>query len=160
MTGSSGLQVALHTFSSASTLSVPAAWSYSSTKARATHVYSRIHTRTRSWARTFDGPSLIFFIWSLYFFSSKSSLAIFFSTDSPLLSTCKAGPHHSFLCTGKQTYAGDGIGQVRRRCFLLCSTENPVHLRLPDRWLEDGYSITRICYWFTVAWLSCECMMT
>lgn len=39
--------------------------------------------------RTFDGPSLIFFIWSLYFFSSKSSLPIFFSIDSPLLSTCK-----------------------------------------------------------------------
>lgn len=38
-------------------------------------------------AITFEGPSLIFFIWSLYFMRSASSLLIFFSTDSPLLST-------------------------------------------------------------------------
>lgn len=38
---------------------------------------------------TFAGPSLIFFIWSLYFTSSASSLAIFLSIDSALLSTCK-----------------------------------------------------------------------
>lgn len=36
---------------------------------------------------TFDGPSLIFFIWSLYFISSASSLAIFLSTDSAREST-------------------------------------------------------------------------
>lgn len=36
---------------------------------------------------TFAGPSLIFFIWSLYFTSSASSLAIFLSIDSALLST-------------------------------------------------------------------------
>jgi len=35
---------------------------------------------------TFEGPSLIFFIWSLYFDSSWSSRAIFLSTDSPRLS--------------------------------------------------------------------------
>lgn len=36
---------------------------------------------------TFDGPSLIFFIWSLYFTNSASSLAIFLSTDSARVST-------------------------------------------------------------------------
>ncbi len=36
---------------------------------------------------TLEGPFLIFFIWSLYFLSSSSSLAIFFSMDSPRLST-------------------------------------------------------------------------
>lgn len=36
---------------------------------------------------TFEGPSLIFFIWSLYFISSASILAIFLSIDSILVST-------------------------------------------------------------------------
>ena len=42
---------------------------------------------TKYFTRTFEGPSLIFFICSRYFFSSSSSLAIFFSIDSPRLST-------------------------------------------------------------------------
>ena len=36
---------------------------------------------------TFDGPFLIFPIWSLYFFNSRSSFEIFFSMDSARLST-------------------------------------------------------------------------
>lgn len=36
---------------------------------------------------TFAGPSLIFFICSLYFISSASNLAIFLSTDSAREST-------------------------------------------------------------------------
>lgn len=43
---------------------------------------------TQNWHVTFEGPSLIFFIWSLYLISSASSLAIFFSMDSDRASTC------------------------------------------------------------------------
>lgn len=43
---------------------------------------------------TFDGPSLIFFIWSLYFISSASIRAIFLSRDSILPSTYN-GPSNS-----------------------------------------------------------------
>lgn len=42
---------------------------------------------TRVSMLTFEGPSLIFFIWSLYFISSASILAIFLSIDSTLVST-------------------------------------------------------------------------
>jgi len=41
---------------------------------------------TKMCLNTLEGPSLIFFIWSLYFASSWSSRAIFLSTDSPRLS--------------------------------------------------------------------------
>lgn len=40
---------------------------------------------------TLAGPSLIFFIWSLYFRSSASSLAVFLSIDSALASTYVKG---------------------------------------------------------------------
>ena len=62
-----------------------------------THTHARTHARTHTHTHTttlystcsftFDGPSLIFFIWFRYLVSSRSNFPIFLSMDSPRLST-------------------------------------------------------------------------
>lgn len=69
---------------------------------------------TQNWRVTFEGPSLIFFIWSLYLISSASSLAIFFSMDSERASTCVWTSGMS-LC-----FQADNTALKCRLCACMC----------------------------------------
>lgn len=85
---------------------------------------------------TFEGPSLIFFSWSLYFRSSASNLPIFFSMDSALASTWRRKVKQFRAITGlkcpacgcKRTTRGViNLSLVtvwtRLRVFIYCSSQ-------------------------------------